>query len=280
MLNVISDTIIDALKILPFLFFAFLFMEYIEHKLSEKSKKNIEKSGKLGPLIGSILGTIPQCGFSVAATNLYAVRVISLGTLISIYLATSDEMLPILISEKVELKLILLILFIKIIIGIIFGFVIDLFVRQKSEKHIHDICEEEHCGCENGILKSTIKHTLSIFFFLVSIQFILNIGMYYYGENAISNLFLKNSFLGSFITSLVGLIPNCAASVVITELFLKNAITFGSMIAGLLTGSGIALLVLFKENKNIKENISIIFILYVVGSISGIVIDLFVNAFI
>ena len=160
MLEIINDTILDTMKLLPFLFITFLFMEYMEHKLSDKSKEKIEKSGRFGPIIGSVLGIFPQCGFSVAATNLYSARVISIGTLISIDLATSDEMLPIFLSEHVAISFILLVLFIKFVVGMISGLLIDLFLFKGKEEHIHDLCEEEHCGCEHGILKSTIKHTL------------------------------------------------------------------------------------------------------------------------
>lgn len=274
MLEIINDTILDTMKLLPFLFITFLFMEYMEHKLSDKSKEKIEKSGRFGPIVGSILGIFPQCGFSVAATNLYSARVISIGTLISIYLATSDEMLPIFLSEHVSISFILLVLFIKFVVGMISGLLIDLFLFKGKEEHIHDLCEEEHCGCEHGILKSTIKHTISIFVFLIVFIFILNTAMYYLGEDMLSKLFMKNNIFGSFITSLIGLIPNCAASVTITELYLNNAISFGAMISGLLTGSGVAILVLFKTNKNKKENILILSSIYGIGVLIGVIFDI------
>lgn len=274
MLEIINDTILDTMKLLPFLFITFLFMEYMEHKLSDKSKEKIEKSGRFGPIVGSILGIFPQCGFSVAATNLYSARVISIGTLISIYLATSDEMLPIFLSEHVSISFILLVLFIKFVVGMISGLLIDLFLFKGKEEHIHDLCEEEHCGCEHGILKSTIKHTISIFVFLIVFIFILNTAMYYLGEDMLGKLFMKNNIFGSFITSLIGLIPNCAASVTITELYLNNAISFGAMISGLLTGSGVAILVLFKTNKNKKENILILSSIYGIGVLIGVIFDI------
>ncbi|MDD3453498.1 MAG: putative manganese transporter [Bacilli bacterium] len=272
MIDIIQDTLIDSLKLLPFLFLAFIFMEYLEHKIS--NKKYLEKTNKLGPLIGSLLGAFPQCGFGAAATNLYATRVITLGTLISVYLSTSDEMLPILLSEKVDIKIIIIILLFKIIIGMISGFIIDLIIRKKEHEHIHDICENEHCDCEHGILKSSIKHTLNILFFITIISFILNFIMANYGEQALESMFFKNNIFSPFIASLIGLIPNCASSVVITQLYLNNALTFGSTIAGLLTGSGIALLILFKQNKDIKENIKILLIIYFIGAISGVIVNL------
>lgn len=274
MLHIIEHTLIDTLKLLPFLFVTFFVMEYIEHKTSKKSKEKIEKAGKFGPLVGSLLGSFPQCGFSVAATNLYATRIISIGTLVAIYLATSDEMLPILLSEQVEISLIVKVLSIKIVIGIIFGFLIDIIFFKKEKETIKDFCEEEHCDCEHGIVKSSIKHTLHIYGFIVLIELILNIIMHYMGQEMLQSIFMKDSIFGPFITSLVGLIPNCAASVAITELYLNEAITFGAFMSGLLTGSGVAILVLFKTNKNIKENIKITSIVYFIGVVCGILFDL------
>lgn len=277
MTNVIIDTLIDSLKLLPFLFLVFLLMEYIEHKLSDKSKQTIEKAGKYGPLLGGILGAFPQCGFSAAATNLYAARIITYGTLIAIYLSTSDEMLPILLSEGADISVILKIILFKIILGIIFGFIIDFILGKRKNKEDHqikDFCEEEHCDCEHGIVRSSIRHTLNIILFITIISFILNYVLYYFNEDMISTIFMKNSIFGPFLASLIGLIPNCAASVVITELYLNNAISFGMTMAGLLTGSGVALLLLFKVNNNLKENISIVLTIYFIGAVCGIVIDM------
>ena len=274
MLDIIMDTLLDVLKLIPFLFVTFILLEVFEHKFNKKTKEKVSKAGKLGPLFGSLLGALPQCGFSTMATNMYAARVISLGSLISIYLSTSDEMLPIMISEQVAIGEIVKILLFKVCIGMVCGFVIDLVLRKKEKEHIKDMCEEEHCHCEKGILRSSIKHTLNISLFILIINFILNMGMEYLGEEYLSKLFLKDSFFGPFVSSLVGLIPNCGASVMITELYLNEAISFGSCIAGLLTGSGVGLLLLFKVNHNLKENISIITTLYLIGVISGIIINI------
>ena len=274
MIDVLLDTLIDLLKLLPFLFVAFLLLEFIEHKLSKKNKDKIAKAGKLGPLVGSLLGAVPQCGFGSMATNLYSARVISLGTLISIYLSTSDEMLPIMLSENVELPFILKILGIKILIGMICGFVIDLVYRKKEKEHIVDMCESEHCDCEHGIIKSSLKHTFNIIIFIAIISLLINIAMYYFGEEALGKLFMKDSIFGPFISSLVGLIPNCGASVALTELYLSEAINLGSLIGGLLTGAGVGLLILFRVNKNVKENIAIVFTLYAIGTVAGLIINI------
>lgn len=274
MLDIILDTVLDALKLLPFLFITFLLMEYFEHRVKNKSKNTIKRAGKLGPLFGSILGVFPQCGFSVAATNLYVTRIISLGTLISIYLSTSDEMLPILLSEKVEFTFIIEILLIKILIGMTFGFIIDSFTRKEENIEIEEFCHDGHCDCEHGIFKSAVKHTLNIIVFILIVGFFLNLGFSYLGEEKISQLFFKDSFFGPFISSLIGLIPNCGASVIITELYLNNVITYSSLISGLLTGSGVALLILFKVNKNTKDSLKIMGLVYFIGVISGLILQL------
>ena len=279
MLEVIEETLLDSIKLIPFLFIAYLIMEYIEHKTSQKSRETIKKSGKFGPLIGSFLGIFPQCGFSVVATNFYAGRVITLGTLISVYLTTSDEMIPIMISEAVPLWTILKILFVKLVIGIVAGFVIDFVLRlinknkKIEEENIVDLCEHDHCHCEKGILKSSIHHTLSIFVFILIVTFIINTAIYFIGEENISNILLNKPIFGPIVSSLIGLIPNCASSVIITNMYLKNVINVGTMIAGLLVNAGVGLVVLFKTNKKIKENIAIICLLYIVGVISGIVLE-------
>ena len=279
MLEVIEETLLDSIKLIPFLFIAYLIMEYIEHKTSQKSRETIKKSGKFGPLIGSFLGIFPQCGFSVVATNFYAGRVITLGTLISVYLTTSDEMIPIMISEAVPLWTILKILFVKLVIGIVAGFVIDFVLRlinknkKIEEENIVDLCEHDHCHCEKGILKSSIHHTLSIFVFILIVTFIINTAIYFIGEENISNILLNKPIFGPIVSSLIGLIPNCASSVIITNMYLKNVINVGTMIAGLLVNAGVGLVVLFKTNNKIKENIAIICLLYIVGVISGIVLE-------
>ena len=274
MKDIIIDTLVDALKILPFLFITFLLLELLEHKLNNKTKNVISKSGKVGPIIGSLLGVIPQCGFSVVATNLYITRVISLGTLFSIYLSTSDEMLPVMLSQNVSFKTILVVLLIKVIAGMLFGFIIDLVIRKNNKtKYDYHICEEEHCHCDHGIVKSSLKHTFNIIIFIIGVSFILNVIFLYCGNDLISKIFMKDTLFGPFLGSLVGLIPNCGASVILTEMFLKGAINLGTCMAGLLTGSGVALLVLFKSNKNIKENLCICLTLYLIGVLVGIFIE-------
>ena len=276
-LHILEHSLLDSIKLLPFLFIAFFIIELIEHKLSDSKKKVISKSGKYGPILGSLLGLIPQCGFSVVATNLYITRILSLGTLISIYLSTSDEMLVILLSRNASISTILPLLGTKFIVGLISGFIIDFLLRnKKKEKQTYSICEDEHCGCEEeeNLLKSSLIHTIKTFIFIFIATFIITLVFELFGEEYLSKLLLKDTLISPFITSLIGLIPNCASSVILTELYLSNSINFASVISGLLTGSGVAILVLFKSNKNIKENLTILSLVYGIGVITGIIITL------
>lgn len=277
-MDVLIDTIIDSLKILPFLFIAYLIIELIEKKTGDRTSHLIQKSGKFGPILGGILGIVPQCGFSAAAANLYTGRIITMGTLIAIFLSTSDEMLPILISEAVPVSTIAQILLIKVGIAIVVGLGIDFIFRKKkvanSKEEIHKLCDEEHCHCEeHGVIRSSIIHTLQIFVYIFIISLLLNTIVHFIGEEKIASLVLNVPVLGPVISSLVGLIPNCASSVILTQLYLENIISVGAMIAGLLVNSGIGILVLFRVNKSKKENFTILGILYLVGIISGIVLD-------
>lgn len=273
MTEIILDTIADCLKIIPFLFIAFLILEYLEHNISNKSINMAKKAGKYGPIIGSILGAIPQCGFSVAATNLYATKIITRGTLIAIFLSTSDEMIPVLLSQNIDIKKILLILGIKIIIGIIIGLLVDIIFKKdiSSENTIDKLCEETHCDCEHKPILSSIKHTISITGFIFIFSLILNIIVEYFGHTYIEKALSYNNFIGPIISSLVGLIPNCASSVIISEMYAKGIVNISSLIAGLLTNSGLGILVLFKTNKNIKDNLLILSIIYIVGVLVGVI---------
>lgn len=280
MLDIILDTLIDSIKLLPFLFVTYLILEYLEHKTGGKAQNVIKKSGKFGPAIGSLLGIVPQCGFSAAAANFYAGRVISLGTLIAIFLSTSDEMLPILISEAAPISLIGKVILIKLLIGMVCGFIIDLFSKfnnkeKNIEKEIEHLCEHDHCDCEHGVVKSAIKHSLNIFVFIIIVSFILNLLIHFIGEDTISSIFNSNKILGPILASFVGLIPNCASSVILTQLNLSGVIPLSTMISGLLVNAGLGLLVLFRVNNNIKENIFITALLYVIGVLSGFILGIF-----
>ena len=273
LIEIIKDTILDSIKLLPFLFLTFLIIELIEHKLTKHLEKIIIKFKRIGPIIGSIFGVIPQCGFSVLATNLYITRIITLGTLISIYLSTSDEMIPIMLSHKTSVSLIFKILLIKVIIGIIFGIIIDL-IFKKNKKINYDICEQNNCDCEHNIFLSTLKHTFKTFTFILLATLFINVIFEYLSNNLINKIFLKNTYFAPLLSSLVGLIPSCGSSIILTELFINNTISFSTLISGLLTGSGVAILILFKNNKDIKENIKIVSLLYIIGALVGIIFNI------
>ncbi len=281
LLDIIADTITDAVKLLPFLFVTYLAMEYIEHKAGSSVQQMVQRAGSFGPFIGSILGVVPQCGFSAAASNLYAGRIITLGTLISIFLSTSDEMLPIFISEQVPLAVILKILGVKVLIGMTAGFAIDMIARKKKHgktghEHlkIEEMCNHQNCHCGKGnIWGSALNHTVQIFLFIIIVSFVLNLLIGITGENNLSGILSGKPVFGPVLAGIVGLIPNCAASVVLTQLYLEGMLSAGSLIAGLLVGAGVGLLVLFKVNNNIKENIKITILLYLTGVFFGIIIE-------
>lgn len=278
-LGILKETSLDTLKLIPFLLITYVIMEYIEHKTSNKIKKTIEKSGEFGPLFGGILGIFPQCGFSVSATNLYSAGVITLGTLLSVYLTTSDEMLPILLTESVPISTIFMILGIKLAIGVIAGFTIDLVFKilkkeNANKQKIEEMCEHEHCHCESGIVVSAIKHTLNITVFIFIITLVINGIIELIGEDAIGHFVSQNIIQGPIVAGIVGLIPNCASSVILTELFVENVISIPVLVSGLAVNAGVGLIVLFKTNKNIKENLKIIGLLYVIGVVSGIMLEI------
>lgn len=274
MLHVIEDSILDSAKLIPFLFLAYLVMEWLEHRTGEGARNLIKRAGRIGPLAGGLLGAAPQCGFSAAAANLYAGRVITLGTLIAVYLSTSDEMLPILISERAPLGMVLQILLVKAAVGAAAGLAVDFALHKKGGARqgcIHDICRQEHCRCEEGIFRSALFHTLQIAFYILTVHFALNMILYFVGEDALADFILNQVVFGPVLAGLVGLIPNCAGSVVITRLYLDGAMGSGAALAGLLTGSGVGLLVLFRVNHDRRENLKILGLLYGIGVCVGIV---------
>lgn len=283
-LHILEHSLIDTLKMIPFIFLIYLLIEYFEHKNNTNLSHLLMKSRKLGPLYGGIFGSIPQCGFSVIASDLYSKKAITLGTLIAIFIATSDEAIPIILSHPEKAYLVIYVILIKIISAILFGFLIDIFCKKiqlKSTCHHHDDHEHFHGNCENcdgGILKSAIIHTIKIFVFIFISTFILSYIIEFFGEENFSNVLLKGSILQPFIASLIGLIPNCAASVILTQSFIKGAISFGSLIAGLSSGAGVGLLVLFRRNKNLKGNLTILGLLFLIGGILGMLIQ-FINIF-
>lgn len=273
LIHALEHSVLDALKLLPFLFLTYLLMEMIEHTAGDRVTRMISRSGKVGPLVGGILGAVPQCGFSASGAGLYSGRVITVGTLFAIFLSTSDEMIPVMISNRVALPTLFTVLGAKIVIGVAAGFVIDLIFHRDDVK-IVDICENEGCHCENGVLRSALHHTISVFIFVFAVGFLLETVIGAVGEDVIAGVMSDMPVVSNIIAGTVGLIPNCAASVVITELYLEGVISAGAMMSGLLTGAGIGTLVLFRTNKNMKQNLLILISLWLIGIAVGLVLDL------
>lgn len=266
----------DSLKVLPFLFVTYLLMEYIEHKTNNTLIQMIKRPAG-GPVVGGIVGMVPQCGMSAMASNFYAGRMITLGTLAAVFLSTSDEMLPVMLSYTVSISEIVKILVFKMFIAVIAGLMIDFIIKIMKKKEegirIHAMCEQEHCNCEKGILRSALHHTIHIFIFIVIITFVITLGIEIIGEENIGSFILNSPIMGPVLATIIGLIPNCASSVVITGMYLDGLMTFGTMMSGLLSGAGVGILVLLRVNEDRKESIFIILLLSVIGIVTGIVLN-------
>ena len=349
---------IDTLKLVPFLFVTYLAMEALEHYASSKSIAAVRRAGTAGPIIGALLGVVPQCGFSAAAATLYSARVITLGTLFAVFLSTSDEMLPIMIAAQAPVEFIVEVLAIKALCGLIAGFAIDAVLRLRHHAveamRIHDLCERDHCGCDDesdapfalsdtrqehgegadgraddsdsglshdeereaelacasseqpehghdhahehghgyehehahdhahahahgfgAIAKSSLVHTLQVTLFIFLVSLALEIVIDGVGEDALASFISANSNLSVVVSAIVGLIPNCAASVVLTELYLEGALSMGAMLAGLLVSAGVGLLVLFRANRPMHENFLIAAGLVACGVVFGFIVGVF-----
>ena len=280
MQEILFDSVLDCLKLLPFLFLSYLVVEYAEHKMSRSTKEWIYRAGKAGPLLGSLIGIIPQCGFSAAAAGLFAGGMVSPGTLIAVFLSTSDEMLPIMVSEGIPAETVIKILATKVVVGALVGFLVDfgaeaLFGKRRPMPEHPDMCEHEHCGCgQHGIWYSSLNHTVRTAIFLFLISLAIGFGMEWLGVAGASKGILKVPGVEEAIAALVGMIPNCAASVLITELFLEGILGSGALFSGLLCGAGTGLLVLYRENRNKKANLILTLVLYVSGTVAGILLGM------
>lgn len=266
---------IDSMKLVPFLFIIYLLIEYLEHKNNNSLYHLFARMKKLGPVIGAGFGTIPQCGFSVICAELFSRGVITLGTLIAIFLATSDEAIPLMLAHPDRIDELVFVILIKFVVAVTFGFLIDLFYQKKKttelechgeHHHFHGNCE----SCEGGVFKSAIIHSAKIFLFI----FVINVFLGYAAESIapFMDYITGKPVLQSAIASLFGIIPNCSASVVLTELYLAGKLSVSSLIGGLCTGAGVGLLVLFKMNKNLKQNILITILIYAIGVFVGTVL--------
>ncbi len=281
LLHVFLHSLEDTARLLPFLFLTYLLMELLEHKSGDAAARWLRGSGKVGPLLGGALGILPQCGFSAAASGLYTGRIITTGTLLAVYLSTSDEMLPILIAGGAPVSTILGLLLSKLVIGIGAGFAIDLCARllrpkgQKApEPRIEELCERERCECHGHFALSALKHTVHIALFLLLFTFLLTLGIELAGEDHLASLLSDKPILSALLSALVGLIPNCASSVMLTELYLEGILSTGAVMAGLLVNAGVGLAILFRNNRPFKDSLRILGLLLLIGILSGILLDI------
>ena len=276
LLHILEHALVDSAKAVPFLFLAYLLMEAAEHYHSAKMEKAISGIGKAGPLVGALLGCVPQCGFSASASNLFAAGLLSRGTLLAVFLATSDEALPMLLGVAEGRGMILPLLLAKVLIGILAGYVIDFYMsRWGRPRELFDLCED--CGCEeegSGILKPALWHTGHILLYIFLLSLGLGLAMELLGEELLGTILLKGSLLQPFVAALVGLIPNCAVSVTLTQLYLAGSLSFGSLLAGLCSGAGLGVAVLLKMNRSKRENIQIMALLYVIAALCGLAVHL------
>ena len=314
--DIVQDAVLDTLYLIPFLLVTYLAMEWLEHKTGTKTQEAIRNAGKAGPFIGALLGVVPQCGFSAAASTLYAGRVVTLGTLFAVFLSTSDEMLPIFIAEQVPVGTLVGILVMKVAIGMTFGFVVDAFLRMTHRDHhhlhIHELCERDRCDCSHecatcrdnpalayehhddctygcdhtrhhhdhehdagwgGIVKSACKHTAQVTLFVLLVSLVLNAVLTFVGEEQLESFLGANEVLAIVGSGVFGLIPNCAASVAIAQLYVEGVLSLGACMAGLLSAAGVGLLVLLRTNRHPRENAVIVLVLAAFSIVCGLLIQ-------
>lgn len=341
LIDILLDAGKDTLSLVPFLLVTYLALETLEHVAGDRVNGAIKRAGAAGPVVGSLLGMVPQCGFSAMAATLYAGRVVTLGTLVAVFLSTSDEMLPLLLAEQVPVQTMAMLLASKALIALVTGFIVDAAVRGLrrnvrahaairrtvlgtavnpahancahddhtggdiidevaeagvSADHIHELCERDHCGCDEdedehghghghehghshegapllSIIRSAISHTVQVSVFIFLVTLILVAVLETFGESTIEQFLRGNETLAVLGSALVGLIPNCSASVVITQLYLEGALQLAPMLAGTLISAGVGYLVLFRTNRSARENALFLVMMYVIGAGWGLVLS-------
>lgn len=270
-----TEFLLDNLLLLPFLFATYLVLEILEARADGALERSLGRTRRLGPLIGSIAGAFPQCGVSAAAASLYAGGAITAGTLIAVFLSTSDELIPVLISEKVPVSLIVKILSVKVVSGVFVGFAVNavmaMFGKGGAKLHVDELCAHSRCSCKrrNGVLVPALVHTAEIFLFILVVSALFEVVLHFMGEDSLRSMILNDPWIGESIAGLVGFIPNCAVSVSCAQLYLKGGMSAGALMAMSLTGSGVGLLVLFRTNRHWVANILILAVLYVSGVVLG-----------
>lgn len=359
LIDILLDAGTDTLSLVPFLLVTYLALETLEHVAGDRINGAIKRAGAAGPVVGSLLGMVPQCGFSAMAATLYAGRVVTLGTLVAVFLSTSDEMLPLLLAEQVPVQTMAMLLASKALIALVTGFIVDAAIRGLrrnarahaairrtvlgtaanqahvncahddhtggdiidevaeagvSADHIHELCERDHCGCDDdedeherdhghshdhghegehehhhdhghshshegapvlSIIRSAISHTVQVSVFIFLVTLILVAVLESFGESAIEQFLRGNETLAVLGSALVGLIPNCSASVVITQLYLEGALQLAPMLAGTLISAGVGYLVLFRTNRSARENVLFLIMMYVIGAGWGLILSAF-----
>ncbi len=273
-LHVLGHAVLETLKVLPFLFLTYLLMEWLEHRAGARVEGAVAKAGKAGPFIGAVAGLLPQCGFSASAAGFFAGRVVTVGTLLAVFLATSDEMIAVFLGQGLSLRVILTVLVVKLVVAVLFGFAADLLLFKKQQgPRVKELCEEHGCHCEEGILRSALHHTGEIVVFILIINIILGAVLRFVEAERLATALGSLPVLSQCVAALVGLVPNCAASVAVATLYAQGVLSAGAMLAGLLTGTGTGLLVLFRANKNHGENVRLVLALFLVGLLVGCLVD-------
>ncbi len=267
-LHTFLHSLLDCLKLLPVLYLSYLLMEVLEHRAGKKMRETVSKVGRAGPLIGAGLGVIPQCGFSGAVAGLYAGGVASMGTLLAVLMSTSDEMVPILIGNGTDGWLIFKLVAVKFAAGALFGFALDLLFRRPPAGEIHELCEREHCSCEkHNVFVSSLIHCGQVLAVIFTVTFILGLAFELWGE---ALCFPSISVISELLTGLLGLIPSCSVSVLLTELYTQGVLSSGALLSGLCVNGGVGLLVLIRLNPSRKDTLRFIAILYICGVLSGL----------
>ena len=312
LVDVLVDGVIDTAKLVPFLFVTYVVMEAIEHASDRRVAHAVANAGAAGPIVGGLLGALPQCGFSAMAATLYAARVVTAGTVVAVILSTSDEMIPVFLAHGDASCVMMLVIVLKMLLGVVIGLTVDAILRRlhrsgDGEVHIHELCEREHCGCDEdhghghghegeeahghdhghdhghahgagGILRSVLRaalhHTIQVTTFIFVMTLALGLVLETVGEGPVAQLAANHPVRATFLCALVGLIPNCAASVAISELYLAGTIGLGSLVAGLLSSGGVGLLVLWRTNADLRQNLAITAFVYAVGVVCGLMVGI------
>lgn len=307
LVDVIADSLLDTLELVPFLFVTYLAMEALEHSTGGRMEGLVARAGHAGPVVGALLGAIPQCGFSAMAATLFSGGVVTAGTLVAVILSTSDEMVPVFLAHQEPMERLLSIMLLKVVVGMVVGLLVDAVLHAvrhvgTPRPHIHDLCERAHCHCEEdegaeqgepaeqtagnvahghhhhghgrwAIVRSAAIHTVQVTGFILLITFLFGLFIEVLGEDSLAQILGSHPVRATFVAALVGLIPNCGASVAITELYLDGVLGAGPMVAGLLASGGVGLLVLFRTNSNVRQNVAVTAFVYAVGVIVGLVVS-------